>query len=138
LAGSFSQNMQAANVVAAFFLATGQDMAHLVEASQVSSSFEKEGDGLYVAVDMPNINLGTVGGGTWLDAQKEARLLISPEKELSPLELAEVLAVAVLAGEISGMAALSSKTLAKAHKELARSKNPEEFHLKKDKQNDQK
>ena len=122
LAGSFAQNMQAANVVAAFFLATGQDMAHVIEASQVTTSFEKDGNGLYVAVDLPNINLGTVGGGTWLEAQKEARTLISSDKELSSLELAEVLVVAVLAAEISGMAALSSKTLAKAHKDLARSK----------------
>lgn len=122
LAGSFAQNMQAANVVAAFFLATGQDMAHVVEASQVTTSFEQDNDGLYVAVDMPNINLGTVGGGTWLEAQKEARTLIFPDRELSSLELSEVLAVAVLAAEISGMAALSSKTLAKAHKDFARSK----------------
>lgn len=122
LAGSFAQNMQAANVVAAFFLATGQDMAHVVEASQVTTSFERDGDRIYVAVDMPNINMGTVGGGTWLAAQQEARALISPDKELNSLELAEVLAVAVLAAEISGMAALSSKTLAKAHGDLARSK----------------
>lgn len=122
LAGSFAQNMQAANVVAAFFLATGQDMAHVLEASQVTTSFEVDGENLYAAVDMPNINMGTIGGGTWLEAQKEARSLISQNKELTSIELAEVLAVAVLAAEISGMAALSSKSLAKAHNDLARVK----------------
>ncbi|MEA2056411.1 MAG: hypothetical protein U9O78_01680, partial [Patescibacteria group bacterium] len=48
LAGSNSQNMHVANMVAAMFLATGQDIAHVVEGSQANTIMEKRKDGLYV------------------------------------------------------------------------------------------
>lgn len=121
VAGSLAQNMQAANVVAAFLLATGQDPAHTVEASQASLLLEVEEGGLRASLSMPNLNLGTVGGGTWLPAQTQARQLISrAEKPMTAQALAEVLAAAVLAAEISGLAALSTHSLAKAHQALAR------------------
>ena len=121
LAGSFNHNMQFANVVAAFYAATGQDLAHIVEASQGSTMVETEGDGLYIAVHLPNLPLGTVGGGTALPSQVAARSLISRD-EINPSAqtLAMVLAAGVLAAEISGIAALSDNTLAKAHQSLAR------------------
>jgi hydroxymethylglutaryl-CoA reductase (NADPH) len=40
LAGSLAQNMQVANVVAAIFAATGQDLAHVVDASQATTIIE--------------------------------------------------------------------------------------------------
>lgn len=120
LSGSFSQNMQVANVAGAMFLATGQDIAHVVEASQASVSFEQESDGLYVSLDLPNLNVGVVGGGTWLPAQKQARLLIRDGREISAEQLAMAIGVASLAGEISGLAALTHQSLASAHKKLAR------------------
>jgi len=121
LAGSLSQNMQFANVVASFYAATGQDLAHIVEASQGTTMVEAEGDGLYVAVHLPNLPLGTVGGGTSLPSQAAARSLISQNHEQVDVRtLAMVLATGVLAAEISGIAALSDNTLAKAHQSLAR------------------
>jgi hydroxymethylglutaryl-CoA reductase (NADPH) len=119
LAGSSSHNMQAANMVAAMFLATGQDLAHTAETSQAETILETQGKSLYVAVVMPNVNVGVVGGGTSLPAFKQARQLIL-NKELSSSELAGAVGVAVLAGELSGLAALSSHTLAQAHHQLAR------------------
>ncbi len=120
LAGSFSQNMQHANVIAALFLATGQDMAHVIEGSQGSTTIEKTADGVYCAVTLPNLNLGTVGGGTWLESQSEARDIIRENGKITAQQLSEVMAVACLAGEISGLAALSNNTLASAHGRLAR------------------
>ncbi len=121
LAGSNSQNMQFANVVAAFYLATGQDMAHVTEASQGNTIIEETNDGLYVAVNLPDLPLGTIGGGVNLPSQKELRELICQDKtSLTAVELAAILAIGVLAAEISGLAALSSNTLAKAHQRLAR------------------
>lgn len=120
IAGSFSQNMQLANVIAAVYLATGQDMAHVIEGSQGSTTIEKTAEGMYCAVTLPNLNLGTVGGGTWLESQAEARSLIRQSGQITARQLSEVIAVACLAGEISGMAALTNNTLASAHGRLAR------------------
>lgn len=121
LAGSSAHNMQFANVVAAFYLATGQDLAHVIEASQGETIVEGEQNGLYCAVVLPNLPLGSVGGGTNLPAQREVRQLICQnETELTPTQLAAILAAGVLAAEISGLAALSSHDLAGAHQRLAR------------------
>jgi hydroxymethylglutaryl-CoA reductase (NADPH) len=122
LAGSMSQNMHFANGLMALFLATGQDPAHVVEASQGSTIVEVTKEGLYVAAVLPALNLGTVGGGTWLPAQSQARKLIRLGKNVSSEQLAAVMGAAVLAGEISGLAALTDHTLAPAHKRLARTR----------------
>lgn len=126
LAGSFSHNMQVANVVSAFFLATGQDVAHSVEASQANLFLELVdqpiGSGVRVTLSLPNLNLGSVGGGTWLPAQSQARALIQEQGPLTAQRLAEVVAGAALAAEISGLAALATKTLTQAHQRLARGK----------------
>ncbi|MEA2057024.1 MAG: 3-hydroxy-3-methylglutaryl-CoA reductase, partial [Patescibacteria group bacterium] len=121
LAGSNSQNMHVANMVAAMFLATGQDIAHVVEGSQANTIMEKRKDGLYVAVEFNNLNIGVVGGGTSLPAFTQARNIILG-RSLSSAELAGIIGVACLAGEISGLAALASQSLAKAHQKLGRIK----------------
>lgn len=122
VAASLEQNMQVANVVTAFFLATGQDPAHVVEASQASVFMEVQGKSLLLALTANNLNLGTLGGGTWLPAQSQARSLIAQGKNLSAQELAEVLAAAILAAELSGAAALASQSLARAHQRLGQGK----------------
>lgn len=129
VAGSFSQNMQVANVVAAFFLATGQDCAHAVSGSEASVSFELENSDssklpdLYVSLMMPNICVGTIGGGTNLVKQSQARSLILNDKHVMANDLAAAVSLASLSAEISGLAALNTGTLAKAHQRLARKNN---------------
>lgn len=120
LAGSLSQNAHAANIVAALYLATGQDPAHIVEASQAKTTIEMDDHGLYVALTLPNMNLGVVGGGTGLPTAVEARAII--DKDLTATGLAAVTAASALAGELSLLAALSTHTLARAHKKLAQGK----------------
>ena len=61
--------------------------------------------------------IGTVGGGTKLATQTEAR---SITKSKTADELCEVLIGAVLAGELSLLASLSESTLARVHKNLGR------------------
>jgi len=121
IAGSFSQNMQIGNAVAAMYLAMGQDMAHVTEGSQAATTVEKETDGLYIAVTLPNVVVGTVGGGTWLPAQTQAREIIRGGKSVDAKQLAAAIGVAALAGEISGLSALSVGQLAAAHAKLGRS-----------------
>ena len=121
VAGSNAANMQFANVVAAFYMATGQDLAHVTEASQGTTIVENEEKNLYVAINLPDLPLGSVGGGTNLPAQKELRSLITKgQKDLNASQLVTILAVGVLAAEISGLAALSNHSLASAHQRLAR------------------
>ena len=73
VAGSIGgNNAHAANMVTAVFLATGQDPAQNVESSNCMTLMEPVNDGqdLHVSVTMPSIEVGTIGGGTGLSAQK--------------------------------------------------------------------
>lgn len=118
LSGSLGFNAHFANIVAALFLATGQDAAHVVEGSLGTTIAEVEQNGdLYFSVTLPDIMIGVVGGGTKLGTQKEAISIMGvTQKE----ELAEVLAGAVLAGELSLMASITERTLGASHKRLGR------------------
>lgn len=118
ISGSLGFNNHFANIVAAFFAATGQDLAHTVEGSLgiTTTKLLINGD-LSFSVYLPSIILGIVGGGTKLKIKKEALAIIGAK---SSEELAQVLVGAVLAGEISLLASLSEGSLAKAHKKLGR------------------
>lgn len=125
-AGSTGFNAHYANVLAAFFLATGQDAAHVVEGSIGVTCIEPRGDaGVIASVFMPDVPLAAVGGGTALDTQSEALRLIGVTPDparpgAAVMRLAEILGAAVLAGELSLMAAFTSQDLASAHERLAR------------------
>ena len=117
MSGSLGYNAHYANIVAAFFAATGQDLAHVVEGSMGITYMEKRANGIYLSVYLPSLMLGMVGGGTGLITQTEARSLT---KVQTKNELAEVLVAAVLCGELSLLSSLSAGTLASAHKNLGR------------------
>uniref|UniRef100_A0A8C1EAE6 3-hydroxy-3-methylglutaryl coenzyme A reductase n=1 Tax=Cyprinus carpio carpio TaxID=630221 RepID=A0A8C1EAE6_CYPCA len=73
MAGSIGGfNAHAANVVAAIYIACGQDPAQTVGSSNCITLMEcvgTDGEDLYVSCTMPSLELGTVGGGTGLPAQ---------------------------------------------------------------------
>lgn len=118
MAGSLGFNAHFANITAAFFAATGQDLAHVVEGSiGITSAEVLENGDLYFSVYMPDIMLGTVGGGTKLVTQTEARSILHIQKAE---ELAEVFVSAILAGELSLIASIAANTLASAHQKLGR------------------
>ncbi|WP_456394029.1 hydroxymethylglutaryl-CoA reductase (NADPH) [Thermococcus sp.] len=125
-AGSYGFNAHFANIVGAIFLATGQDEAQITEGSHGITLAEvtPEGD-LYVSVTMPSLEIGTVGGGTRVPTQREALSIMGVAGGGEPAgtnarKFAEIIAGAVLAGELSLLAAIAAKHLAKAHKELGR------------------
>lgn len=122
IARSESQNAHVANTLAAMFIATGQDPAHVVDGSQASMTVELTEDGLYCALTLPSLNVGVVGGGTGLPSQSQARSLILPGTELSGPALAVVIGSAALAGEISLLASLAEHSLARSHAQLGRGK----------------
>lgn len=120
LSGSLGFNAHFANIVASFFLATGQDLAHVTEGSLgITLVRLLSNKDLYFSIYMPAVMIGTVGGGMKMMIKKEA-LAITQAKDSE--ELAKVLAGAVLAGEISLLASLAEGSLATAHKRLGRKK----------------
>lgn len=122
VAGALGKNLHTANIIAALYLATGQDVAHVVEGSLADTTVSKHSDGVHVNIELPALLVGVTGGGTSLPAQKQCLSLIQRAKTaLRPsAQLAEVIGSAVLAGEISLLAAQASNTLARAHRVLAR------------------
>jgi hydroxymethylglutaryl-CoA reductase (NADPH) len=123
LSGSIGANAQIANVLAALFLATGQDLGHIAECSMGITTVEQQGDDLYISVYLPDLVVGTVGGGTHLDTQKEALSILGisgGDQGKNAQKLAEIIGGAVLAGELSLLASLAEHSLAKAHKTLGR------------------
>lgn len=117
LSGSMGFNCHFANVVAALYIATGQDPAHVVEGSAGITTVRLIHEDLYIAVFLPAILTASVGGGTRYAAQQEAlRIAGSP----SAAGLAELTGAAVLAGELSLLASLSVNTLARSHQQLGR------------------
>ncbi|HSW96804.1 MAG TPA: hydroxymethylglutaryl-CoA reductase [Candidatus Saccharimonadales bacterium] len=123
LSGSIGANAQIANVLAALFLATGQDLGHIAECAMGITTVEQQDDDLYISVYVPDLVVGTVGGGTNLDTQKEALAIlgiIGGNEGKNAQKLAEIMGGAVLAGELSLLASLAEHSLAKAHKTLGR------------------
>ena len=123
MSGSLGFNAQYANIISAMFIATGQDPAHVVEGSMgmTTAKILKNGD-LYVSVYLPSLMIGTVGGGTELETQKEALGIMGVARSGKVEKFAKIIAAAVLAGEISLLASLSEGSLAKAHQRLGRIK----------------
>ena len=72
-AGAIGYTGHAANGLAAIFIATGQDVANVVNSSCAITVFEPHPDGLYVSITLPALSVATVGGGTALaDAARSA------------------------------------------------------------------
>ena len=125
-AGSLrSANAHAANMLLAFYLATGQDAANIIEASQAIDHLEVQGDNLYISVTMPNIIVGTIGSGKGLPYVLENLKLLgcldTREKTENRVRLASICAASVLCGELSLLAAQTNPgELMAAHMRLER------------------
>jgi len=124
-AGAMGFNAHAANVVAAMFIACGQDAAHAIDGSTCLTTVDPTPTGVYVAVTLPSLPVGTVGGGTGVDTQQECLKLLGVAGGGTPpgtnaKKLAEIIACGVLAGELSLLGALAAQHLAQAHQKLGR------------------
>ncbi|GME32430.1 hydroxymethylglutaryl-CoA reductase [Neofusicoccum parvum] len=119
-------NAQAANIVAAVFLATGQDIAQVVASSNCLTLMEETPSGdLKASVTMPSLEVGTVGGGTGLAPQSAMLELIGARGAdradgSNAAQLAKTIAAAVLAGELSLCSALVTQDLIQSHMALNR------------------
>jgi hydroxymethylglutaryl-CoA reductase (NADPH) len=124
MSGSIGFNAHYANIIAALFIATGQDPAHIVEGSLgVTSAELTDEKDLFFSVYLPDMILGTIGGGTSLPTQKEALELLGVyggNDGKNALKFAGIVAAAVLAGELSLTASLAQESLAQVHRKLGR------------------
>ncbi|HET6991843.1 MAG TPA: hydroxymethylglutaryl-CoA reductase [Bacteroidia bacterium] len=112
-----------ANGIAALFLATGQDVACVSEAAVGITRMEVTSSGnLYASATLPNLILGTVGGGTSLPTQKECLELMDCYGPGKARKLAEICGALTLSGELSIAAALSAGHFSSAHKKFGRKK----------------
>jgi hydroxymethylglutaryl-CoA reductase (NADPH) len=112
-----------ANGLTALFIATGQDAACVAEAATGITRMEitAEGD-LYASVTLPNLIVGTVGGGTALPTQRECLELMGCYGEGKSQKFAEICGAVVLCGELSIAAALSAGHFSMAHQKFGRKK----------------
>jgi hydroxymethylglutaryl-CoA reductase (NADPH) len=123
LSGTVGVHGHYANGLAALYLACGQDAACVAESAVGVTRFEvTAANELYAAVTLPNIMVGTVGGGTGLPSQHACLALMGLAGPGKAQALAEVGAGVCLAGELSIIGALCSGTFSRAHQVLARAK----------------
>lgn len=119
--GSIGAQGHYANGLAGIFIATGQDVACVTEAATGITRMETtKNNELYVSVTLPNLIVGTVGGGTSLPSQRECLEIMDCYGTGNARKFAEIIGATVLAGEISIAAALSAGHFSKAHKKLGR------------------
>ncbi len=120
LSGQLGAQAHYANGLAALYLATGQDVACVSESAVGFTRMEARGHDLFCSVTMPNILVGSVGGGTGLPSQTAALNILGLKGTGKGAALAEVTAALCLCGEISIVAAIAAGHFAKAHHSLAR------------------
>ena len=121
LNGGIGINAHYANALAALYIACGQDAACVAESAVGITRMEltKTGD-LYASVTMPNLMVGSVGGGTSLPSQKACLDIMGLYGAGKAKALAEVAAALCLAGELSIMGAFCAGHFSRAHQKLAR------------------
>jgi hydroxymethylglutaryl-CoA reductase (NADPH) len=122
LSGQFGAQAHYANALAALYIATGQDAACVSESAVGHTRMEAHPDGLFCSVTLPNIIVGTVGGGTALPTQAACLDLMGLRGAGHANALAEVVAATCLCGELSIVAAMSAGHFTAAHHSLARTR----------------
>ena len=123
LSGNIGIQGHYSNGLAAIYIACGQDAACVSESAVGITRFQENPDGsLYVAVTLPNLIVGTVGGDR-VPGQRACLDLLGLAGEGKGNAFAEVCGALVLAGEISIIAALACGQFTKAHQKLAREKS---------------
>lgn len=127
LSGTMGVQGHYANGLAALYIATGQDAACVAESAVGTTRLELDSRGdLYATLTLPNLMLGTVGGGTGLPSQQACLRLMGLAGNGKARSLAEVTGGLILAGELSIIAALSAGHFARAHRKLGRDRRTPE------------
>lgn len=126
LAGGIrTANAHFANMLLAVYLATGQDAANIIEASQGYTYAAVRNGALYFSVTLPNLIVGTIGNGKDLPFVQDALTRLGCTAESPPAanarRLAAIIGATVLCGELSLLAAQTNPgELMHTHRKLER------------------
>ncbi len=123
LSGANNNGLQSANAITAIFIATGQDVANVAESSAgiIYAELTPSGD-LYSSLTIPSLIVATHGGGTSLPTQRECLETLGCYGQGKVNKLAEVVAAAALAGEMSLAGAIASDDWVPSHEKLGRNR----------------
>ena len=120
--GMLGFNIDVANVIAAIFTSTGQDIACVHESSTGQLNIQREEKGVYVSILLPSLIIGTVGGGTGLPSQIDCLKIMDCHGAGKVNRLAEIIAGYCLALDISTLSAIANGQFAAAHEKLGRNR----------------
>ncbi len=124
--GTHNWLVQSANGLAAVLLACGQDVAYLPECSSGLLDFQVTPAGdLYASASLPNLLVGTVGGGSGKGTALECLKILGCAGPGHANTFAELLAATVLAGDLSLMASFCTHEFVAAHERLGRNRPAE-------------
>jgi hydroxymethylglutaryl-CoA reductase (NADPH) len=114
--GSIGVQGHFANALAALFIACGQDVACVSESSiGITDMYVTDEGSLHTSVSMPNLIVGTIGGGTHLPTANECLQMMDCYGSGGAKKFAEICAVTAMAGEISIIGSLAAGDFGKAH-----------------------
>ncbi|WP_433325305.1 phosphotransferase [Spirillospora sp. CA-294931] len=119
-AGMPGHDIDAANVIAAIFVATGQDIASVYESGAAMFSVDAEGGDLRATLVLPSLVTGAVGGGTGLPRQRDYLASLGCSGDGTAGRLAEIICGFALALDVSTFAAVAGGQFADAHERLGR------------------
>jgi hydroxymethylglutaryl-CoA reductase (NADPH) len=116
MSGVNNNGAHSANGITAMFIATGQDVANVAESSAAFSYAERRDNGdYYFSITIPALIVATYGGGTGLPTQRECLELLGCYGKGKVRKLAEIVAAAVLCGELSLGSAIVAEEWVRAH-----------------------
>jgi hydroxymethylglutaryl-CoA reductase (NADPH) len=123
IADSAYNGPHSANCIASIFIATGQDEANVVESHAGFFFCELRSDNdLYVSATLPSLIVATYGGGTGLPTQRECLEMMGCYGKGKSNKLAEIVAAAVLAGDISLVSAIVAGEWVSSHEKYGRNR----------------
>ena len=123
--GAVASGMQSvaftpASAIAAVFAATGQDLGMVGTSSMAHGTGRRVDGGFHCSIRFPGLEVGTVGGGTTLPSASDWLASIGCAGTGKVYRLAQIVAAAALALEISASAAMAtagSENFFRAHHE---------------------
>lgn len=124
LSGANNNGLHSANAITAIFIATGQDVANVSESSAgiMYTELMEDTHDLYISITIPSLIVATYGGGTGLATQKECLEILGCYGKNGVRKFAEIVAGAVLAGELSLASAISSSDWVSSHEQYGRNR----------------
>lgn len=109
-------SVNSANVIAAMYAATGQDLGCVYESGSQQIFYEATPDGVYWSSTFSSLVTGTISNAQRLPTQKECLALLGCTGDDGAVKLAELIAAFSVALDISTLASVANDTFSRAHR----------------------